>query len=110
MTLRKLLPLFFALAIACECSAASKPHVIAFGRWTAAKWPNATGEKLLDLRVRPLFVDTRRREYTTGNPHDLTDRLLWCAVHFASMTHCRLKSAARRAGNGNAEAGCWWIG
>jgi hypothetical protein len=53
MNLRKLLPLFFILAIACECSAASKPHVIAFGKWTAAKWPNATGEKLLDLRVRP---------------------------------------------------------
>ncbi len=75
MKLRKLLPLFFVLAIACECSAASKPHVIAFGKWTAARWPNATGEKLLDLKVRPLFVDARLKEYTTGNPHELTDRL-----------------------------------
>jgi len=75
MTLRKLLPLFFALAMACDGAAASKPHVIAFGKWTAAKWPNATGEKLLDLKVRPLFVDTRLKEYTTGNPHELTDRL-----------------------------------
>jgi hypothetical protein len=57
------------------CAATPKPHVIAFGKWTAAKWPNATGQKLLDLKVRPLFVDTRLKEYTTGNPHELTDRL-----------------------------------
>jgi hypothetical protein len=58
-----------------DCAAATKPHVIAFGKWTSAKWPNATGQKLLDLKVRPLFVDSRLREYTTGNAHDLTDRL-----------------------------------
>jgi hypothetical protein len=75
MRLRKLLPLFCAIAMSCNCLAASKPHVIAFGKWTAAKWPNATGEKLLDLKVRPLFVDSRLKEYTTGNPHELTDRL-----------------------------------
>jgi hypothetical protein len=58
-----------------ECMAVPKPHVIAFGKWTSAKWPNATGQKLLDLKVRPLFVDTRLKEYTTGSPHELTDRL-----------------------------------
>jgi hypothetical protein len=52
-----------------------KPHVISFGKWTAVKWPDATGTKLLDLKMRPLFVDTRLREYTTGTPHELTDRL-----------------------------------
>jgi hypothetical protein len=57
------------------CAAIPKPHVVAFGKWIAAKWPNASGQKLLDLKVRPLFVDTRLKEYTTGNPHDLTDRL-----------------------------------
>lgn len=55
--------------------AAPKPHVISFGKWQAVKWPDATGQKLLDLKVRALFVDTRLREYTTGAPHDLTDRL-----------------------------------
>jgi hypothetical protein len=58
-----------------ECAAVSKPHVIAFGKTISAKWPNATGQKLLDLRVRPLLVDARLKEYTTGAPHDLTDRL-----------------------------------
>jgi len=60
---------------ASECAAVAKPHVITFGKWISAKWPNATGQKLLDLKVRPLFVDTRLKEYTTGTPHELTDRL-----------------------------------
>jgi len=75
MILRKLSPVLLALAISCPPSAASKPHIISFGKWIASKWPNATGERLLDLKVRPLFVDTRLKEYTTGNPHELTDRL-----------------------------------
>jgi hypothetical protein len=79
MILRKLLAtilwLAFAFAMVGECGAASKPHVIVFGKWTSAKWPNATGEKLLDLKIRPLFVDTKLKEYTTGNPHEVTDRL-----------------------------------
>src|ERR1700688_3952585 len=58
-----------------SCEAASKPHVISFGKWTSAKWPNATGQKLLDIKVRALFVDARLKEYTTGVPHEVTDRL-----------------------------------
>jgi hypothetical protein len=76
---RRILPFFLTsslcLALAAPCLAAAKPHVIAFGKWTSAKWPNATGEKQFDLKIRPLFVDTRLKEYTTGNPHELTDRL-----------------------------------
>ena len=74
--LRELLLMFVLLCLAwSECAAVPKPHVITFGKWISAKWPNATGQKLLDLKVRPLFVDTRLKEYTTGTPHDLTDRL-----------------------------------
>ena len=63
--LRKLLLMFVTLCIAwSECAAVPKPHVISFGKWISAKWPNATGQKLLDLKVRPLFVDTRLKEYT----------------------------------------------
>ena len=58
-----------------ECAAVPKPHVITFGKWVAAKWPDATGQRLFDIKVRPLFVDTRLKEYTTGTPHELTDRL-----------------------------------
>ena len=68
--------MFVLLALACSAGAAvPKPHTIIFGKWIAVKYPDATGKKLLDLRVRPLLLDTRVKEYTTGSPHDLTDRL-----------------------------------
>lgn len=77
---RRLLLPFLAVSsilpiIYVECVAVTKPHAITFGRWVSAKWPNATGEKMLELRVRPLLVDTRIKEYTTGSPHEVTDRL-----------------------------------
>ena len=76
MMLRKLLLIVFTLFLPWnECAAAPKAHVIIYGKWISAKWPNATGQKLLDLKVRALLVDTRLREYTTGAPHELTDRL-----------------------------------
>src|SRR6266478_5425158 len=74
--LRRFLPMFAMLCLSwSECAAVPKPHVITFGKWISAKWPDATGQKLLDLKVRPLFVDTRLKEYTTGTPHEMTDRL-----------------------------------
>src|SRR6267154_3401819 len=75
LTLKHGVTIIILCIAATQGMAASKPHVIALGKWIAAKWPNATGQKLLDIKVRALFVDTRLKEYTTGTPHDLTDRL-----------------------------------
>jgi len=75
LTLTHALVAVILLAGAGQGMAASKPHVIAFGKWIAAKWPDATGQKLLDIKVRGLFVDARLKEYTIGTPHELTDRL-----------------------------------
>ena len=58
-----------------EAATIPKAHVITFGKWMSVKWPDAAGKKLLDLKVRPLYVDTRLKEYTTGATHELTDRL-----------------------------------
>jgi hypothetical protein len=58
-----------------ESSAVPKKHVITFGQWISVKWPDASGKKLLDLKVRALYVDTRMKEYTTGTTHEITDRL-----------------------------------
>ncbi len=57
-------------------NAAAKPHVISFGKTTTVKWlVGLDEEKAVDLKVRPLFVDTRVKEYTTGPARDITDRL-----------------------------------
>lgn len=58
--------------------AASKPHVITFGKWTAVQWFPVTGgadDKPLTLKVRPLLIDARVKDFTLGPPHDVTDRL-----------------------------------
>jgi len=93
---RKVLPLLLTLLIASgDCFATPKPHVITFGKWISAKWPNATGEKMLDLKVRALFVDTRLKEYTSGNPHELTDRLFVVRRAFRINDSLPAESAAR---------------
>src|SRR5438105_2486580 len=55
--------------------AASKPHVIAFGKWTTVSWRGSrNGSKPVDLKIRSLYVDGHAREFTTGATHDVTDR------------------------------------
>ena len=63
------------VGLAWQVVLAANPHVITFGKSTAVKWPDAEGQKFFDLKVRPLLVDGRVKEYTTGQPHELTDRL-----------------------------------
>lgn len=74
--------LAFALVVAlvsvAPC-AASKPHTVSFGKWTSVQWfPEAASgtadDKPLTLKVRPLLVDARVKEFTLGPAHDITDR------------------------------------
>lgn len=57
---------------------ATKPHVITLGKWNTVQCfagTGATAEKPVALKVRPLLVDARVKEFTLGTPHDVTDRL-----------------------------------
>lgn len=59
-------------------NATPKVHVIIFGKWTTAQWMPGSGaenEKPMTLKVRPLIVDGRIKEYVLGSPHEITDRL-----------------------------------
>ncbi|MFZ0300620.1 MAG: hypothetical protein WAM13_19890 [Candidatus Sulfotelmatobacter sp.] len=65
----------FIFAAQASATAASKPHVITFGKWTTVRWfPESTSDALT-LKVRPLLVDTHVKEFTLGPAHDVTDRL-----------------------------------
>jgi hypothetical protein len=67
--------LCFFLCVA-PAAAGSKPHVVTFGKWTAVKSSTASDESHPDdLRVRPLYVDGRLKEFTFGNPHEVTESL-----------------------------------
>ena len=64
-----------ALLSAPAIQAASKPHTVSFGRFTAVKlFVGEQAEKPLDLKIRPLYVDGKLREFTTGEAHDITDQ------------------------------------
>jgi hypothetical protein len=72
----KILALCAVLLLCRPVPAVTKPHVISFGKWTAVKWyVGNAGDKAVDLKVRALFVDSKLKEYTSGLPHDATDRL-----------------------------------
>jgi hypothetical protein len=83
--------LFLWLAVA-PLPAARKPHVVSFGKWQTVKLfaevpvpkltdPNNLPDaknidtKGVDLKIRPLYVDTQLKENTTGSPHEITDRV-----------------------------------
>jgi hypothetical protein len=56
-------------------SAASKPHIVAFGAAQSVKlFVGPSEDKTMDITVRALYVDTKLKEFTTGKPHDVTDR------------------------------------
>jgi len=58
--------------------AATKIHIITFGKWTSVEWRPETGktdEKPSTLKIRPLLVDGRIKEYVLGVPHEVTDRI-----------------------------------
>jgi hypothetical protein len=87
---RRIASLLFVILIQASAFAASKPHTVAFGKWTSVRWvpeagfpetglskngPNAADDKPLTLKVRPLLVDARVKEFTLGPAHDVTDNL-----------------------------------
>ena len=65
-----------AVLLSAAAGAATKVHVIAFGKWSSAQWlPTGTEEKPLILKIRPLLIDGRVKEYVAGSSHEVTDRL-----------------------------------
>ncbi|HZP17297.1 MAG TPA: hypothetical protein VFB00_04995 [Terriglobales bacterium] len=55
--------------------AAARPHVVALGKWTTVSLPSDDRDgKTLSLKIRPLLVDGRSKEFTVGPAHEVTDR------------------------------------
>jgi len=69
VTLLAYMLLFHSLAFA-----AYKQHVAALGKWTSIKGSQDDEGKPLDVKVRPLYVDARTKEFTVGPAHDVTER------------------------------------
>ena len=90
-------------------TAAPKRHVVTFGKWTTVKWMTGIDENVpVDLRIRPLFVDGRTKEFTTGTAHDVTDRV-FVVQRVYRLNDLLPKRRDRAAGVGSVVSGYWWI-
>jgi hypothetical protein len=75
-----LLLLILQLPSAAVFAAAPKIHTVTLGPYRRVPYtqPDATPDTKSDetstLKIRPLFVDDRQKEWTTGEIHDVTDR------------------------------------
>jgi hypothetical protein len=54
--------------------ATPRPRVISFGHWTSVSIRNDEGEEPMIMKIRPLYVDGRSKEFTIGTAHDVTER------------------------------------
>jgi hypothetical protein len=74
--MRNLIIVALMVACAVTVAAAATPHVITFGKPLPVKLFLGTNEdKSIDLKIRSLYVDGKLKEFTTGEPHDITDRI-----------------------------------
>jgi hypothetical protein len=73
--MRVLQILTFILLLGPHANAAPKTHVVALGHWTSISWRGEnTGSQPIQLKIRPLYVDGRTKEFTIGAAHDVTER------------------------------------
>lgn len=70
---------------------AASNHVVAWGSWTAVKL--ASGEQ---LKVRPILIDGRIKEYSTGAAHQVTENV-WVARHAVRINNALPQDASKRA-------------
>ena len=66
---------WFLVLLSTVALAAPRGHTVGFGKWMTVKVAGPAGTPT-EMKVRPLYVDGRLREYTLGESHDVTDRVL----------------------------------
>jgi hypothetical protein len=68
--------LFVAASLLCGTGfAAPKVHTVTLGKPMQVKlFTGPSEDKTIDMTVRPLFVDGKAKDFTTGDTHDVTDR------------------------------------
>jgi len=59
----------------------------------------------VSITVRPLYLDTKLKEYTAGPVHDITDRVFVIRRAYRVNDRCRRNRQRSHAGCGNVEAG-----
>jgi hypothetical protein len=70
--------LLLSAVLLTTAGAATKVHVIAFGKWTSVQWSTGLGtnEKPLIMKIRALVIDGRVKEYALRMPHEVASGCL----------------------------------
>ena len=56
--------------------AAARVHLVTFGPWIKVHlFVGPDADRVQDMKIRSLNVDNRSREFTIGEPHDVTDQV-----------------------------------
>jgi hypothetical protein len=104
----KILAACVVVLVCAHAKAATKVHTISFGKWTTVQWlPEAATDRPVNLKVRPLLVDTRAKEFTFGPAHDVTDRLF--VVRRAFRVNDSLPQESSAAQHWQWERGGWLL-
>lgn len=49
---------------------------MSLGTWQTIAWSTGgQNQRTVELKIRPLYVDTKLKEYTAGSPRDITERV-----------------------------------
>src|SRR5262249_43904271 len=72
--MRSALLVTMVLVLASSGRSAPRQHTILLGRWRSVEVRSDSG-RTQQMRVQELIVDGHLREYTSGPPHDVTERL-----------------------------------
>ena len=100
----------FAVLLFCVTPtlAASKPHVISYGKVMNVKlFLGPTEDRTAPLVVRPLYVDGKLKEFTTGEAHDVTDRIFVVRRAFRVNNNLPDEDGSRKLPNWMWQKGGW---
>lgn len=99
--------LSFALVVS-SVALNAKDHVISFGKPMPVKlFLGPSEDRTMDIKIRSLFIDTKLKEFTTGEPHDITDNLF--VVRRAFRINDSLPEEPRKAPKWLWQRGGWLL-
>jgi hypothetical protein len=104
--MRRSLVLTAVLLFALQSFGAAKPHVVSFGKLMPVKlFLGPSEDHTTDMQVRALFVDSKLKEFTTGDTHDITDTIF--VVRRAFRINDSLPDEPRKAPKWMWQRGGW---
>lgn len=86
----------------------ARPHQITWGKWLPVKWfVGPTDDKVQPINVRALYVDGHVKDFTTGQPYDITDQRF--VVRRAYRLNDQLPQDANKVPHWKWQRGSWLL-